>query len=155
MPDRSRRPGRLDEDGACRQKTEPTKKTSRMTSRTRHVWRQADSETAVYTEQRRRADFGKFRSVAVPQFHKKIGGSLFFLKFYYGSTENRILFGFGYKKSETNTNRPIIWHRCRRFSDRNCVQSASPIQDAIHRHPGLPVSTHPWLATSTHITIVW
>jgi len=37
-------------------------------------------------------------------------------------------FGFGYKKSKLNLNRPKSWQLCRRFSKRNCVQSAVQIK---------------------------
>ena len=40
-----------------------------------------------------------------------------------------IRFGFGYKISGPNPNRSKMWHPCRRFSDRNCMQSAVQIKN--------------------------
>ena len=41
---------------------------------------------------------------------------------------SEIWFGFRYRISELNPNRPKIWHPYRRFSDRNCMQSTVQIK---------------------------
>jgi len=50
--------------------------------------------------------------------------------------KTEIQFGFVNKKSQQNPSRPKIWHPCRRFSNRNCVQSAIQIKSdkKLHLH---------------------
>jgi len=38
---------------------------------------------------------------------------------------------------------------------RHLQDSSHHLQETIHRHSCLPVSPHPWLPTSTNITIIW
>jgi len=45
-----------------------------------------------------------------------------------GVHKTKIWFGFGCKTSKPNPNHPNIWHPCRWFFDRNCMQSAVQIK---------------------------